>query len=88
MVKVGEKDCRVYVGTPEFLKEKKFSFSKGDLVIVKGVLVEAPEKSPTPDTPQIGIVIHAREITISDRTRVLLNKNGRGAWIHLRWYEF
>lgn len=88
IVKADGKECRVYVGTPEFLKERKFSFAPGDVVSVKGVLVEPPEQKLTPDTPQIGNVIHAREITVGGRTLPLLNPNGRGAWIKKHWYEF
>jgi len=70
-VSVDGKDWQVNVGTADFLKEKNVSFAKDDEVTIKGV------KSET----ERGARIAAKEVTKGEKTLVLLDKDGRPAWI-------
>jgi hypothetical protein len=71
VVKIDDKDYEVQVGTPEFLKEKKFAFAKDDALSIKGTKTETPR----------GLRLRAREITKGKDALILLDKEGRPVWM-------
>lgn len=60
------------VGTTAYLKEKGFTFAKGEIVTIRGVVTGRVEE---------GTFLSAREITKGEATLVLKNKQGVSIWL-------
>jgi len=59
------------VGTAAYLKEKGFTFAKGEIITIRGVVMGQIEE---------GAFLSAREITKGEATLVLKNKKGEAIW--------
>ena len=69
-LKTGDKSIDVHLGPAAFLKEKRFSFAKGDQIEVTGAKTEFGGSE----------AIIAREVKKGEKTLVLRNKQGIPEW--------
>jgi len=70
ILKTGDKSIDVHLGPAAFLKEKGFSFAKGDQIEVTGAKAEYGGSE----------AIIAREVKKGEKTLVLRNKQGLPEW--------
>jgi len=70
-VMVDGREWQLTLAPPAFLKEKDASFSKNDEITIKGYKTQNLR----------GATIRAREVTKGETTLVLLDKDGKSAWV-------